>query len=1084
MDTLSLGEISEPGYARVKISTVEQDANGESEMAVVMDDDDDDDVGYSRIGIGQSKQRVPQVSSSSSDDDTPDPGYQRIADVKKQLVAVSTSEEVDALYAKVEKNDKKGKVPVTDPSSLYGKVVKAKVQDPSALYSAVKKIKDASLLNSTVDKQKGSEDGSDRSGMRNAGVSSPTALYASVDKPKQKQKSFSSHEEKKERKQRQKEASSLEEKKERRQLPRAPSSDVDSDSISLKERKAIMEKKLFQTSSGQEDSTEDMIKSRAIPNDIPSSQYGLVRKRMAFFTQQSSDNDIVVKKPRRPGQIGIQTSVSSGADSESSETPASTRTSVSSPSLTNIRPSSLSSTDSFSKEKPTSLLSLSQQSDGKSAVGRVCRFKDHETGSPLLSRGKEQVRGRADDLKDKSASVMSPTEQSVAKSPVSAIDQFKESISLTSLRGKEQKLDRAGNDKPASLKSPTEQSVSKSPVGKVQPSKDTVTFLSVQSMEKEQELNRADSSDREKPASLKSSAEQSISKSPVGQVRRFKDTVASSPGWSVGKEQEMQNTLCKGKPPVSPTSSDEIVTVFLQKEEQESNMDSPPFGLKIETRPGGHKLYVVEIITGSLAMQCPKIAVGDEVMSVDGRCYGNSTRGAGALVDHLVKADCVKLKLRKRSKQGAEFKKKVKEKQLQQSNDKFSLAESLRLSGSDVSLNSRESTPERQRQRIAPVDVQKDANHTQNILERPAVGTDDSVVRQLAHPVTNGEPSSVKNTIREQTPALSSEDTDEAVNEEMDSETGTQEAQVKMTNHGVVGDTKDPTTVLRDKGKKKKLTFWQRFSAVVTSKKGHLVGSVDDLQEVPNSGTFHGRRVGSVGCLLDDSRPSRLDRSVGTSTSTMSSSGSSGSSGSVGTVPSSPLISSDQSPKRSLLLSSPLSQPAAPMQQSDLKLGKGQTLKLGVIGPGSSLEDVGIVHLSVMYVGNKMTVEIIEARNLDGQNRPNAKIPYVKVCLMSSSTHKKIAKQKTKPAKRSADPAFYERLFFTQSNVQHRYLKVMVCRRERSSIFAKRHCIGEAVISLDELDLSSKVDGWYKLFAESSQKTETPLPTSSRTMQS
>jgi hypothetical protein len=388
---------------------------------------------------------------------------------------------------------------------------------------------------------------------------------------------------------------------------------------------------------------------------------------------------------------------------------------------------------------------------------------------------------------------------------------------------------------------------------------------------------------------------------------------------------------------------------------------------------------VVEIITGSLAMQCPKIAVGDEVMSVDGRCYGNSTRGAGALVDHLVKADCVKLKLRKRSKQGAEFKKKVKEKQLQQSNDKFSLAESLRLSGSDVSLNSRESTPERQRQRIAPVDVQKDANHTQNILERPAVGTDDSVVRQLAHPVTNGEPSSVKNTIREQTPALSSEDTDEAVNEEMDSETGTQEAQVKMTNHGVVGDTKDPTTVLRDKGKKKKLTFWQRFSAVVTSKKGHLVGSVDDLQEVPNSGTFHGRRVGSVGCLLDDSRPSRLDRSVGTSTSTMSSSGSSGSSGSVGTVPSSPLISSDQSPKRSLLLSSPLSQPAAPMQQSDLKLGKGQTLKLGVIGPGSSLEDVGIVHLSVMYVGNKMTVEIIEARNLDGQNRPNAKSKLIPI---------------------------------------------------------------------------------------------------------
>lgn len=51
-------------------------------------------------------------------------------------------------------------------------------------------------------------------------------------------------------------------------------------------------------------------------------------------------------------------------------------------------------------------------------------------------------------------------------------------------------------------------------------------------------------------------------------------------------------------------------------------------------------------------------------------------------------------------------------------------------------------------------------------------------------------------------------------------------------------------------------------------------------------------------------------------------------------------------------------------------------------------------------------------------------VPYVKVHLASSATHRKLAKRKTKPAKRAADPAFYERLYFTESDLRDKYLKV------------------------------------------------------------
>lgn len=45
-------------------------------------------------------------------------------------------------------------------------------------------------------------------------------------------------------------------------------------------------------------------------------------------------------------------------------------------------------------------------------------------------------------------------------------------------------------------------------------------------------------------------------------------------------------------------------------------------------------------------------------------------------------------------------------------------------------------------------------------------------------------------------------------------------------------------------------------------------------------------------------------------------------------------------------------------------------------------------------------------------------------------------------------------------------------RQEGSGVFAKNRCIGTAILSLDELDLSSKVQDMYSLFALPHQKSD------------
>ena len=338
-DNVSIGEVNEPGYARVKILTLE-DAGDETEMVIVVDNDSDHEtVGYSRVD-----------KKDDIEDDVPDPGYQRIADVRRQTTALLTQGEVDALYAKVNRASKTKRENVDDPSALYSRVMKVKVRDSSGLYSKINRQRAVSPLYSKVHKLQAKEtesDNGEEGGSNEVTVDDVTALYARVVKRKDKKESTKTDDRSKER-------------KPRRRLPRLPSDD---EHISLLERTKRLEKKLLRLSRGlgddDDDETESKLeKSRASPKDIPQSSQGLVKQRMAFFSQQSnaaSDSDDVVRRKRGRAQMSANSSasVSSSVESYASDSVVCSRSFMFSPTRC-ISPTGLSSRQSVGEEVVTS----------------------------------------------------------------------------------------------------------------------------------------------------------------------------------------------------------------------------------------------------------------------------------------------------------------------------------------------------------------------------------------------------------------------------------------------------------------------------------------------------------------------------------------------------------------------------------------------------------------------------------------------------------------------------------------------------------------------------------------------------------
>ncbi|XP_056442908.1 regulating synaptic membrane exocytosis protein 1 [Gadus chalcogrammus] len=125
---------------------------------------------------------------------------------------------------------------------------------------------------------------------------------------------------------------------------------------------------------------------------------------------------------------------------------------------------------------------------------------------------------------------------------------------------------------------------------------------------------------------------------------------------------------------------------------------------------------------------------------------------------------------------------------------------------------------------------------------------------------------------------------------------------------------------------------------------------------------------------------------------------------------------------------------------------------------------IGDIQIGMMDKKGQLEVEVIRARGL--VQKPGSKslpAPYVKVYLLNNGAY--VAKKKTKIARKTLDPLYQQALQFEESP-QGKVLQVIVWgdygRMDHKSF------MGVAQILLEELDLSSTVIGWYKLFPPSS----------------
>ncbi|KAG9493741.1 hypothetical protein GDO78_001555 [Eleutherodactylus coqui] len=141
---------------------------------------------------------------------------------------------------------------------------------------------------------------------------------------------------------------------------------------------------------------------------------------------------------------------------------------------------------------------------------------------------------------------------------------------------------------------------------------------------------------------------------------------------------------------------------------------------------------------------------------------------------------------------------------------------------------------------------------------------------------------------------------------------------------------------------------------------------------------------------------------------------------------------------------------------------------------------MGDIQIGMVDKKGQLEVEVIRARGLI--QKPGSKstpAPYVKVYLLENGAC--IAKKKTRIARKTLDPLYQQNLVFEESP-HGKVLQVIVWgdygRMDHKSF------MGVAQILLEELDLSSVVIGWYKLFPPSSLVDPTMTPLTRRASQS
>ncbi|XP_026510526.1 regulating synaptic membrane exocytosis protein 1 isoform X21 [Terrapene carolina triunguis] len=141
---------------------------------------------------------------------------------------------------------------------------------------------------------------------------------------------------------------------------------------------------------------------------------------------------------------------------------------------------------------------------------------------------------------------------------------------------------------------------------------------------------------------------------------------------------------------------------------------------------------------------------------------------------------------------------------------------------------------------------------------------------------------------------------------------------------------------------------------------------------------------------------------------------------------------------------------------------------------------MGDIQIGMVDKKGQLEVEVIRARGLT--QKPGSKstpAPYVKVYLLENGAC--VAKKKTRIARKTLDPLYQQTLVFDESP-HGKVLQVIVWGdygRMDHKCF-----MGVAQILLEELDLSSVVIGWYKLFPPSSLVDPTLTPLTRRASQS
>ncbi|XP_018432258.1 PREDICTED: regulating synaptic membrane exocytosis protein 3 [Nanorana parkeri] len=141
---------------------------------------------------------------------------------------------------------------------------------------------------------------------------------------------------------------------------------------------------------------------------------------------------------------------------------------------------------------------------------------------------------------------------------------------------------------------------------------------------------------------------------------------------------------------------------------------------------------------------------------------------------------------------------------------------------------------------------------------------------------------------------------------------------------------------------------------------------------------------------------------------------------------------------------------------------------------------MGDVNVGMMDRNGQLEVDVIQARGLTP--KPGSKsipAPYIKVYLIEGGAC--LSKKKTRTAKKTWDPVYQQVLLF-EEGPQGKVLQVIVWGdygRMDHKCF-----MGMAQILLEELDLSSCVTGWYKLFPTSSLADSSIAPLTRRLSQS